>query len=80
MRAMTEYPDHSLVITRLFVRDLSKHHPYAQIEFDQSIVPELVRGAGIFYDDILRELVEKGIQRINSSLPASIHGYNQQQN
>jgi len=79
IRALTEYPDHSLVITRLFVRYLSKH-PYAQIEFDQSILLELVRGAGIFYDDILQELVEKGIQQIDSSLPASIHGYNQQQN
>jgi len=64
---------------RLFVRDLSKYPPSAQNEFDQSLMRELVGGAGIFFDDILQELVERGIQWINSSLPA-IQGYKQQQN
>jgi hypothetical protein len=56
---------------KLFALDSSIPSSFDLNEFNQSIGPDLIAGASIFYDDILRELVDKVIQMINSKLQVS---------
>jgi hypothetical protein len=69
--AIIKSPEHRTTIMKLFALDSSIPSSFDLNEFNQSIGPDLIAGASIFYDDILRELVDKVIQMINSKLQVS---------
>lgn len=57
--ASRKYPDHEIVLMNIL------NDP------NQSIGPELIAGANVFYDDMYRELVDWVIDRINSPVQVS---------
>lgn len=64
IRALAKYPDHKTVLLNLSPRDLP-NAPYVINDPNNRLGPELIAQANIFYDDIVAELVEKAIDRMN---------------
>jgi flagellar biosynthesis/type III secretory pathway protein FliH len=62
--AVGKFPDHETVVLNLSPQDLSIAR-YVINDPNQTIGPKLIAQANIFYDDIVAELVEKAIDRLN---------------
>jgi flagellar biosynthesis/type III secretory pathway protein FliH len=71
--AVGKFPDHKNVLLNLSPQDLSIAR-YVINDPNQTIGPELIAQANFFYDDIVAELVEKAIDRLNQCETLIIRG------
>ncbi len=70
IRAIRKYPDHKTALMNISDLD-SSISSYILNDSNQSVRPELIAEANVFYDDIFGELVEKVIDGMNSTLKAT---------